>query len=215
MNKFNWIRRIVRAPYRLIQLILTRHPSLIFLEETKGTAVPITYDMWFRQQILGINFGPHWPVHPSSVVVGWRNIIAGIDVSPGYMPGCYIQALGKITIGDYTRISANVGLISSNHNAYNLSEHDHGKINIGRYCWLSMGAIILPNVTLGDFTIVGAGSIVTKSFPDGYCVIGGNPARLIRKLDCKDCIEQRNKYEYHGYIRHDDFENFRKTEING
>jgi acetyltransferase-like isoleucine patch superfamily enzyme len=38
---------------------------------------------------------------------------------------------------------------------------------------------ILPGVTLGDYTIVGAGSIVTKSFKDGYCVVAGNPARVI------------------------------------
>ena len=43
--------------------------------------------------------------------------------------------------------------------------------------------MILPGVTLGDNTIVGAGAVVTKSFPEGHCVIAGNPARKIKDID--------------------------------
>ena len=43
--------------------------------------------------------------------------------------------------------------------------------------------MILPGITLGDNTIVGAGSVVTKSFPEGNCIIAGNPAKKIRDLD--------------------------------
>jgi acetyltransferase-like isoleucine patch superfamily enzyme len=50
-----------------------------------------------------------------------------------------------------------------------------------------MGAIVLPSVKLGDFTIVGAGAVVTKSFPEGYCVIAGNPARIIKQLNKTEC----------------------------
>ncbi len=214
MPTFALLRRLVRGPYVLLQKILQKHPALGFIRETRGTAVPISYDMWFRQQILGWNRGPYWPVHVSSAVVGWKNILIGIDVSPGYMPGCYIQALGTIEIGDYTRISANVGIISSNHDVYNLAEHQRSRIVIGRYCWLSMGCMILPDVTLGDFTIVGAGAVVTKSFPEGYCVIAGNPARVIRTLDPARCVEYRNEHEYHGYIRHADFPKFREDNLN-
>ena len=59
-----------------------------------------------------------------------------------------------------------------------------------------MGAIILPGVTLGDFTIVAAGAVVTKSFPDGHVVLGGNPAKVIKHLEPEKCIENRSKYEY-------------------
>ena len=52
-----------------------------------------------------------------------------------------------------------------------------------------MNSVILPGVTLGPHTIVGAGSVVTHSFPDGYCVIAGNPARLIRTLDAGQAAE--------------------------
>ncbi|MDO8927289.1 MAG: acyltransferase [Sideroxyarcus sp.] len=58
-----------------------------------------------------------------------------------------------------------------------------GPITIGQGVFIGHGAKILPNVSLGDNCIVGAGSIVTKSFP-AYSVIAGNPARLLRnRLD--------------------------------
>lgn len=59
---------------------------------------------------------------------------------------------------------------------------DGKDVIIGKKCWIGMNAIILPGVKLGDNTIVGAGSVVTKSFPDGNLVIAGNPAKIINKL---------------------------------
>jgi acetyltransferase-like isoleucine patch superfamily enzyme len=50
----------------------------------------------------------------------------------------------------------------------------------------------MPGVVLGDFTIVGAGAVVTKSFEEGYCVIAGNPAKIIRQLDKTACIAYAN-----------------------
>ena len=46
-----------------------------------------------------------------------------------------------------------------------------------------MNSVILPGVVLGEKTIVGAGSVVTKSFLEGYCVIAGNPAKKIKDLN--------------------------------
>lgn len=57
-----------------------------------------------------------------------------------------------------------------------------GKIVIGDNCFLGAGTLILPGVTLGNNTIVAAGSIVTKSF-EGNVVIGGNPARIITDIN--------------------------------
>jgi len=45
-----------------------------------------------------------------------------------------------------------------------------------------MNAVILPGVHLGDHTIVAAGSVVTKSFPQGNCILGGVPAKVVKEL---------------------------------
>ena len=80
-------------------------------------------------------------------------------------------------------IAQNVGLITENHDPKNPENHLEPKnIVIGDRCWIGMNAVILPGVILGNNTTVGAGSIVTHSFPNGNCVIAGNPARLIRTL---------------------------------
>ena len=51
---------------------------------------------------------------------------------------------------------------------------------------IKMNAVILPGVTLGPNTTVGAGSVVTTSFAEGNCIIAGNPARLLYRLDSKE-----------------------------
>lgn len=56
------------------------------------------------------------------------------------------------------------------------------EIAIGDDCWIGGGAVICPGVILGRRVVVGAGSVVTKSFPDDV-VVAGNPARVIRRLD--------------------------------
>ncbi len=107
-------------------------------------------------------------MHFTSTVIAPQNIYAGIDTAPGYSPGCYIQGEGKLYIGDYTQIGPNVGLISSNHDLYDTKRKITKSTKIGKYCWIGMGAITLPGVELVDFTIVAVGSIVTKSFSEGY-----------------------------------------------
>ena len=185
--------------------------------ETRNTQTPITFSYLFFQKILGFNSGAYWQVHFTSVITYPMNVIAGIETSPGMMPGCYIQGMGKIYIGDYTQLAANVGIISSNHDLYNTSKHVESTVRIGKYCWVGMNSVILPNVELGDFTIVGAGAVVTKSFKDGYCVIGGNPAKVIKLLDKDRCEGYESQNKYNGYIPHAKFEEFKrkKLKING
>lgn len=207
------LRRTVRIPEIIFERILSVLPNMIFLKETRSTQTPIRFRDWWRQEVLGVNRGPYWPVHASSRIVGWRNILAGIETSPGLMPGCYIQAIGKLRIGDYTQIGPNVNIVTANHRFEDLRMHDAHEVNIGAYCWLGAGSSVLPGVTLGDFTIVGAGAVVTKSFPAGCVLIAGNPARPIKSIDRSICKRHRSKYEYHGYIAAADFERFRQNEL--
>jgi acetyltransferase-like isoleucine patch superfamily enzyme len=190
-------------------------PPLSPIYYTRETQTPITRQLWFWQKIVGFNRNVYWPVHHSSLVGNWKNVWAGVETCPGYMPGCYVKAFGKIVIGDYTQISSNVGLITANHDIYDNRNHPSpGEIHIGEYCWIGMNAVILPNVVLGDFTIVGAGSIVTHSFPDGYCVIAGNPAKVTKQLDKDKCVRHKSKFEYCGYIPKKQFTDFAKRNLN-
>ena len=57
-------------------------------------------------------------------------------------------------------------------------------IRIGRNCWIGAGAVILPGVSIGDHTVIGAGSVVTKDIPAGVVAVG-NPCRVLRKLEAE------------------------------
>ena len=94
-----------------------------------------------------------------------------------------VASLLNTTIGKGTYIAQNVGIITANHDLMEPDVHQQGKeVILGEKCWIGMNAVILPGVKLGDHTVVGAGSVVTKSFEEGYCVVAGNPGRQIRRL---------------------------------
>ena len=206
-----WVRHLLHDSYWAIVKFV---PWLRPLYETRNTQTPITFQFWFFQKVLGFNRHAYWPVHFTSIIGNEKNIYAGVDTAPGYSQGCYIQAIGKVYIGDYTQIGPNVGIISANHNLYDSREHEAEEVHVGKYCWIGMNAVILPGVVLGDFTIVGACSLVSKSFPEGYCVIGGSPAKVIKYLTKEDCCEFKNKYEYNGYVKKKDFDEFRRKYLN-
>jgi len=137
------------------------------------------------QKILRFNSHVPWPMTPLSTISKPENIeFHPDDLNNFQSPGCYFQnSKAKIYIGRGTYIGPNVGIITANHKIHNLDEYEDGKdVVIGKNCWIGMNSVILPGVKLGDRTIVGAGSVVTKSFPEGNCVIVGVPARIIRKL---------------------------------
>lgn len=202
----NLLKLIYRFIIRLVPL-----SRLIY--ETKGTSAPITIRTMIFQKILRFNYNAYWPMHFTSFAGPIENIHIGVGTAPGLSRGCYIQAGGKIYIGDYTIIGPNVGIISVNHDVYDYRLYTDANVKIGKYCWIGMNSIILPNVELGDHVIVGAGSVVTKSFPQGYCILAGNPAKVIKNLDKSKCIEYKNRYEYYGYIKKEDFKVYKRKKL--
>jgi acetyltransferase-like isoleucine patch superfamily enzyme len=89
-----------------------------------------------------------------------------------------------VKIGEFVSIAQNVYIMADS--GPNASEKlqrvfpiEKGHIVIGDHSWIGNGTIIMPNVAVGKFCIIAANSFVKQSFPD-FCIIGGNPAKLIR-----------------------------------
>ena len=206
------LKYFIRRPLQLPVVLITKLPYFGFIRDTADYQYRITFEWWFKQKVL--NFGgnrrAYWPVHWTSKVYDVENIKIGIDSYPGYSNGCYIQGQGTISIGDHVQIGPNVFIVSANHDLYDNRKHNPAPVKIGNYCWIGGGAKIMPGVELGDWTIVGAGAVVTKSFPEGHCVLGGMPARVLKELDGKKCVPFRNRVGYYGYIPASRFEAFRK-----
>lgn len=140
----------------------------------------------FTQKILRFNSHVPFPVPPFISIANPDNIIFdNDDIINFHNIGCYFQAINAhIYIGKGTMIAPNCGIITTNHDFYDISKSQKGKdIYFGKNCWIGMNSMILPGVELGDKTIVGAGSVVTKSYSEGNCILVGNPAKIIRKLE--------------------------------
>ncbi|NDC76828.1 MAG: acyltransferase [Chitinophagia bacterium] len=193
--------------------VIGRIPYFRFIRVTANTQVPITLDMWWQQVVLGKYDGLYWPIHPTSVVEDYRNVLIGVHTNPGYAPHCYIQGTGGIRIGDYTQVSRNVQILTVPNGSEALWNDTPKSVRIGQYCWLGMHSVILPGVELGDFTIVAAGSVVTQSFSEGYCVLAGNPAVITRRLDPGQCVRYNHRYPYVGFVKKKDFESYRRRKL--
>ena len=85
------------------------------------------------------------------------------------------------------------------------TEDQIGKIHLKKNVWLGTGVTILPGVTIGENTIVGAGSVVTKDLPANV-IAAGNPARIVRKLLPDDCPQSLTRKPI-GMRHHQDTEN--------
>lgn len=177
-----------------------RDATIVFLRSISGLFYRRSYlrGKWFEkrrigwhwvakgiwtQKILGFNRGIPFPTAPTVMISNVNNLVLGKDNLNNFQsPGIYFQNYGaKIILGDDCFIAPNVGLITANHDVENPELTVPGKdIVLGHRCWIGMNSVILPGVHLGDETVVGAGSVVTRSFERGHQTIAGNPARVIK-----------------------------------
>jgi len=98
---------------------------------------------------------------------------------------CYINGFGGLKIGDRTGIGPGVMIHTANH-ATDTSKPiveqgwESRPVSIGKDCFIGMGVIILPGVTIGDDVIIGAGSVVNKDIPSWSLAVG-NPCKVIKQ----------------------------------
>ena len=94
-----------------------------------------------------------------------------------------------IYVGDGTMLGPNVVLATAGHpilpELRKVQYQYNMPIRIGKNCWLGAGVIVLPGVTIGDNTVVGAGSVVTKDLPANVVAVG-NPCRVLREIGERD-----------------------------
>nr|WP_321222063.1 acyltransferase [uncultured Psychroserpens sp.] len=209
----NKIKHIINNPFRIFTWLITRLPYFKFIKGTQSANDRINFDIWFRQKILGFNKAAYWPVHFTSKIVGVKNILVGVGTNPGFNPGVYIQSTGKLYFGDYTTVGQNTGIMSGSHDIYDHRILTKNETRIGSYCWIGMNATILPGVVLGDNTVVASGAVVSKSVPEGNCIIGGVPAKIIKRLDKDKFVHFEYKKKYRGYISEEKFEKYRKQHL--
>ena len=101
--------------------------------------------------------------------------------------GCFLLAKDKIEIGNNSTLAYGVTILTSaNPNGpYNKLSKLYPAITapvlIGNDVWVGANAIILPGVTIGNYSVIGAGSVVTKDVPEGV-LAAGNPAVIKKKL---------------------------------
>ena len=140
-------------------------------------------------RLTGKKIDPAFRLFPPFYTDFGKNITIGRDVFIN--SGCHFQDQGGIEIGDGALIGHNVVLATINHDldpAMNRKNH-YAPIKIGAHVWVGSNATILSGVSIGEWSVVAAGVVVTKDVPP-MTVVGGVPARIIKKI-----TKTENPYE--------------------
>lgn len=111
------------------------------------------------------------------------NIEVGKNFFANY--NCTILDVAKVRIGDNCQMAPNVAIYTAGHPIHpdtRNTMYEYGiEVNIGDNVWIGGNTVICPGVRIGDNVVIGAGSVVTKDIPD-WCIAGGNPCKVIRKI---------------------------------
>ena len=138
-----------------------------------------------RQRLLAELFGKEtdaWVQPPFFCDYG-KNIVLGAKVFFNF--NCVVLDVAPVTIGDNVLFGPSVQIYTATHPISAAERRqwlESAKpITIGSDVWVGGGAIICPGVTIGDRSVIGAGSVVTRDIPSDV-LASGNPARIIRAL---------------------------------
>ncbi|WNC13631.1 sugar O-acetyltransferase [Brevibacillus brevis] len=110
------------------------------------------------------------------------NIHVGRNFYAGY--NCTILDMAEVRIGDDCMIAPNVGIYTAGHSIEPMNRNKTGyaiPVTIGKNVWIGGHSVILPGVSIGDNSIVAAGSVVTKDVP-AHTIVAGNPAKVVKYI---------------------------------
>ncbi len=115
------------------------------------------------------------------------NIFVGKNFFANY--NCMILDVGKVEIGDNVMLAPNVAIYTAGHPIHHEARntrYEYGiPVKIGSNVWIGGNSVVVPGVTIGDNTVIGAGSVVTKDIPANV-IAAGNPCRVIREITDED-----------------------------
>lgn len=102
---------------------------------------------------------------------------------------CVILDVAKVEIGDNVFFAPNVAVYTAGHPVHHKARnslYEYGiPVKIGNNVWVGGNTVIMPGVTIGDNSVIGAGSIVTKDIPSNVIAVG-NPCRVLRQITDED-----------------------------
>ncbi|WP_429086590.1 acyltransferase [Aeromonas allosaccharophila] len=164
-----------------------------------GPDMPLTHWLLYSNRLGGYlcrrkfaTFGVNSSVRPGVYAVATQKIHIGSNVT--LRPGTMLHADPRdngagITIEDKVLIGSSVHIYVDTHafDNPNIPIYDQGffdskPVLLKEGCWIGANTVILPGVTIGKNSVIGAGSVVTKSVPD-HAVAVGNPARIIKVIE--------------------------------
>jgi maltose O-acetyltransferase len=138
---------------------------------------------------LGFQFGRKCILFGLPRIIGGRGMEKRLRIGDGclFSIHCFLDASGPITIGDNTAFGPEVMLITGKHEIGDRMSGRMGTlipepITIGKGCWLGARVMVLPGVTIGDYSVIAAGAVVSRDIPPNS-VAAGVPAKVIRELD--------------------------------
>ncbi|RYE23298.1 MAG: acyltransferase [Sphingobacteriaceae bacterium] len=145
-------------------------------------------DVHESSSVNNVILGEQVKISKHCSVFGSATCILQIGSNTYVGPNSFIQGYkANVTIGERVSIAQNVNIMSNSGPNASPAMQKYFPIEIAEViiendCWIGANSIIMPGVMLGEFCVVAANSFVNSSF-EPFSVIGGNPARLLRKLD--------------------------------
>lgn len=163
---------------------------------------------YLKCKASGISYRGGW-IHPSAEIKKYKNGNVVLESDTILHKGVRIDVAGEIILGKgtslntYTRVESgykvkfgenvlvgpNVYISDRSHQYQNVNMpimkqgyYEKGSLEIGSGTWIGIHACVLGNVKIGKGCVIGANAVVTKDIPD-YCVVVGNPGRVIKKYD--------------------------------
>lgn len=171
-NRHSLKSKMARAVWNIVWLLLFRPTP------DRGLSLFVRWRI-ILLRLFGAKIGKHCAVRNSAKI--WQPWNLELGDWAAISEDCDIYSADIIRIGDRSTISKGAFLCGASHDVTSpIMELTCAPITIGHDAWVASRSIILPGVSIGDGAVVAAGAVVTKDV-EPWTVVGGNPAKIIKK----------------------------------